>query len=190
MNNPKFKIVLADLIDPDLKIRATFGRFDLDSGTVTINLYYDPEISDANLTMPMPPVLANIWARHNAGPVPDVVFTSEQSQKITSIIVRVDEDFEEITLKVQSDLDGFSYKAALIEQYGSLSTSGCSHHIILDIIKKIVLLPIWLINYPATKSISIHIDRVLAKEFTQACGAVFPNDGDDDVLIAMRRVGA
>ncbi|UDF32051.1 UNVERIFIED_ORG: hypothetical protein LHK14_23735 (plasmid) [Roseateles sp. XES5] len=185
---PSFKPVLTDLVDPELKLRITNGRFDVDSSTISIEIFYDPALSRENLTMPMPPILARIWTRHNSGPAPAVVFESGDSHRITSVLLEVREEYDQVKLKVVSDGEGLSYKAALIEQSGGNSFIAQGYNIVFEIIKSAIILPEWESVYTDAKKVSIYINRSLAQELARTCGFTFDGFSEDDILVAERGV--
>lgn len=183
---PDFKLVLTDLVDPILKLRVACGRFDIESGNISLEIYYDPALESDRLTMPMPPTLARIWARHNKGAAPEVAFESNDCRQITSIILELKLERYEVFLKIRSGNHGFSYKSKLIEQCGNPSFAGYGYDIILSVIRAAVILPEWKSIYKSAGKVSLFLDRSLAYELARSGTFAFDDDVEGDILVAER----
>jgi hypothetical protein len=191
-------IVVADgaLIDPVLKLRLSFGRWEPGYGgaitaTQVLKLHYDPEIQADRMTMPLPedrrkrllllgPIIKD-WQ----------VFESDQSRKILELILNIMRGDQEVKLLISAGEHGFKLKNSLLQQKVPEEIQRNSYNIIKYVLESSLIFPLWDKeegNGGRRTSISLYIERPLADELAANTDFNFDRSLDGPVLVVSREL--
>lgn len=185
------------LIDPVLKLRLSTGRWEPESrgrgGSISIHLYHDPEIEAGRLTMPMPEPRRRIFEMAgNKGDPGEVVFESDNSRQIATIILDIDEWDGEITL-IDYGSSEPTYKTLifLIRKAECDVVSAMPWETLVYMLRSIPKMSYWTSEYARkwnSRRISLYVNRPCALELANFAGLEIPSSKPELVLIGSQEI--
>jgi hypothetical protein len=185
------------LIDPVLKLRLSIGRWEPESrgrgGSISIHLYQDPEIEAGRLTMPMPEPRRRMFEMAgNKGDPGEVVFVSENSRQIATIILDIDEwDGEIALIDYGSSQPTYKKLISLIKKAECGMVSELPWQTLLYMLKSIPEMPYWKSEYANrwnSRRISLYVNRPCALELANFAGLEIPSGEPEFVLVGSREI--
>jgi len=160
------------LVDPDLKVRISTGRWEPDGGqggSIWLEMHYDPELRADRLTMPPPAKLVENLKIFGNDPPSEVVFESAFSRKIAELIFDIDNVDGEVALIHSAPASNLSFgpMASLIVRSDAARLSEHPYGALLYMLEAAPMLPIWEREYGkewGARSVSVYVLKALAAE--------------------------
>jgi hypothetical protein len=184
------------LLDPDLKVRISTGRWEPEGGrggSIYVEMHYDPELRPDRLTMPTPATLVESMEMFGNPAPSEVAFKSPVSRKVAELIFDVESIDDEIALLHPGPAmrPSFGSLATLIARADAGPLSEHPYAALLYMVEAVPMLPIWERDYGkdwGAKWVSVYIHKTLAAELARE--AELPNltERDDLVRIARREI--
>lgn len=198
-----FVPVMANLFEPELKLRVSPSiPYDAYS-SFELNVEQDPEIDAGHLTMAPPGWLVEGWSSSNPAPPPTAVpFRSKKSQWLTTFRGRIEEGAHGINFVLQYLGGGFASGATKLDQAVGDGTGTDGFEIIHQLLRATILLPFWddqvklrfreaevrIRGEAGPPGIGLYLEERLATQLAANSSFSFNDTADEGILIARREV--